>query len=134
MKVSAFHNWKIERFTFTPPVLQVTWRGREYPLYCPCGNSDRAVMFKIRDGGTTYLAMLSFNPRLDYVGLAVYEPENFPTADAGDIHPAGEMFTQGREEYESILGPTGLDLEPVTMARRLFDSIWSDIYGVRPSH
>ncbi len=74
------------------------------------GRSDDISVFT--HGGLGVI--LTYNRRLDYVGLEVVD-------SAGTL--VGDVFLQGQEHYKITLGPKGLDLRETTIATRLMEYI-----------
>ena len=56
--------------------------------------------------------VVSMNRCLDYVGCEVFSASG---------EAMGDVFCQGQEQYEEVLGKAGLDLRPTTIAKRLAD-------------
>ena len=73
------------------------------------GSEDTIYVF--RSGTVTYV--LAYNYRLQYAGLEAFE---------GD-RAIGDIFVQSDWDMVEILGPKGLDLTPITIAKRLAERI-----------
>jgi len=82
---------------------KIQWKGHWYWL--DSGTSDDVNLF--HEGKTLYA--LTTNSRLGYVGVQAFE----------DGKQIGDVFVQVDHEIESMLGPKGLDLSPVTILKRL---------------
>lgn len=110
--------WEMERGT-GESVLEVPRRGKGMRrLYLLAGSLDDVDVF--REGRD--LLALSWNRRLGCVGLQVWGPEDNLEGD-WDEEPQGsddDVFLQSEDEIEAVLGPKGLDLAPITMAKRLY--------------
>lgn len=82
------------------------------------GSTDDVYVY--REGDEFYV--LCVNPGLPYVGLEIF---NFHDVNSeGYIkQPRGEVFGQEGQVYD-LLGPSGTDLAPATMVRRLSEYIY----------
>ena len=103
-------NWEEQRDARRcNPALVLLFRDRtgNHRATISAGDSDYVHCF--REGSLTYV--LSINPGLGYAGLEVFE----------GAQQVGNTFLQVDYEIAEILGPRGLDLEPITIAKRLAD-------------
>lgn len=93
------------------PTQQVTYRDRTgtHTVNISAGSSDDVGVF--REGDETFV--LSVNRRIGYVGLQAFKGGQ----DYGDV------FLQNDWEIREALGPRGLDLQDVTIARKLSEYI-----------
>lgn len=78
----------------------------EHRVHIEAGSSDYVDLF--REG--CFTIVLSHNPRLWYTGIEVFEGDRL----------AWDVFLQADYEIEEILGASGVDLEPIHIAKRLF--------------
>jgi len=93
------------------PTQQITYRDKtgSYTVNISAGSSDSVDVF--REGGVTYV--LSINRSIGYVGVQAFKEGQ----DYGDV------FLQNDWEIREALGPRGLDLQDVTIARKLSEYI-----------
>lgn len=73
------------------------------------GSNDELHLF--REG--EYTLVLSVNRRVGYTGLQILN---------GEGEESEGVFLQSDHEVESVLGKLGLDLEPINIAKALFNS------------
>ena len=94
------------------PAIEAVWRAfrKDYCVTLGCGSSD--AIYAYREGNDAIF--LTFNVPLDYCGVIVYDMATGYTE---------EMFWQGQEQMEEVLGPRALDLTPSTIARRLYHHV-----------
>jgi hypothetical protein len=86
-----------------------TFKHREYVVTLDCGHSDNLHAY--RDGD--FAIFLSINERLEYAGVLVY--------DLVEDRVDSELFCKDSDEIEQEVGRQGLNLAPVTIARRLYE-------------
>jgi hypothetical protein len=87
------------------PGLVLKINGRRLPI--SAGYKDDIHIFD--EHGIIFV--LSINRGLDYVGVEAFEIDHDT--------PFGEVFLDCDHQIADVLGPRGLDLEPITMAKRL---------------
>jgi hypothetical protein len=112
-----YNNYKFRRETyekqskarrFNPATELVTPKG---VFTLGCGESDAVHVFT----ENSLLYVVSLNTRYDYVGLEIFNPKD----DIDSCNALNEIFLQGCEQIEDILGKRGLDLLPINIAKRL---------------
>jgi hypothetical protein len=81
-------------------------------LILSAGDSDSLEFY--REGNE--VIALSLNTRLGYCGIQVY--------DETMGEQIGELFVQTDYEIADILGRKGVDLAPMTIAKRLYAHFW----------
>lgn len=101
-------------------IAHFTNRWKKFIAELPNGSSDDAYFF--REGNTIYA--LSVNRSFGYCGLTEYDAD--PSLCNKDEHSnrllaseGSSVFLQYDHEIESALGKRGLDLSPLTIAKRL---------------
>lgn len=106
-------------------VLIFKHRRKTFVAELRCGNNDTVDFWKEGD----QLIVVSINTRMDYCGLDVYElsepalPDDCSRSNRFLAQrTTDEIFLQGTEQVEGVLGKNALDrLTTLTVARRLLD-------------
>jgi hypothetical protein len=82
-------------------------------FHIAAGHGDDVYCFK---SGFDVL-VLSMNRRFPYVGMERFRVQNGP--DRFEDSPSGEVFLQGTEQVEEVLGREGEDKSPIWIAKVL---------------
>lgn len=100
------HNEQVAAHRFNPALkIRFTDKTGKHSHTLDAGHGDMIHVF--RSGPYTYV--LNYNSGLDYVGLGVF---------AGD-RKIGDIFLGNDWDMQEVLGPKGLSLEPINIAKRL---------------
>lgn len=96
-------------------VLRMKHKGVKRRFVLGCGSNDNVTV--LREGDLLFV--VSVNHGLEYAGLEVFDLGEVPDEDQHG--PMGIAFLQADYEIAEILGPRGVDLTPITIAKRLAD-------------
>lgn len=90
-------------------VLLTNWKGSKRRFVLGCGDSDDIFVFI--GNSHPQLAVVTINEKYGYCGLEIFDlAEDCKTAD---------LFLDSPESIADALGRNGLDLSPMTIAKRL---------------
>lgn len=100
----------------------VTAFGRRLRLKSGHGSTDDVYLFRENDA----LYLLSLNTRYGYCGLTAYDKDDAleTTAQGKPVEETDSIFLQDDSEIEETLGRKGLDLSPMTIAKRLAEYLF----------